>query len=59
MDSMERLNETELPPKHLFYSRLHDADITDEDYAHAHNVRHSFGMSSMMDYHNVYLLSMS
>ena len=35
MDSPERFNETQLPPKEAFYSKLEDENITDEDYAHA------------------------
>ena len=59
MDSAEKLKETQLPPKYAFYSRLHDADITDEEYAHAKEVWRSFQMTTMEDYHNLYLLSMS
>jgi len=35
VDSLEKLNETHLPPKSAFYSKLNDTEITDEDYAHA------------------------
>ena len=37
MDSWERFNETTLPNKKAFYSRLYQ-DITDEDYIHAQKV---------------------
>jgi len=32
VDCIDRLNETRLPPKSAFYSKLNDADISDEDY---------------------------
>ena len=35
MDSWERFEETKLPPKEAFYSKLTDANISDSDYAHA------------------------
>ena len=35
MDSLEKLEETTLPPKEAFYSRLNDGGISDEDYTHA------------------------
>ena len=42
MNSFERLDETELPPKNWFYSRLNDEHIDDEDYEHAQNHSTSF-----------------
>ena len=35
MDSWERFNETSLPDKKTFYSKLNFEDITNKDYAHA------------------------
>ena len=35
MDSWERFNETSLPDKKAFYSKLNFEDITNKDYAHA------------------------
>jgi len=58
MDSMDRFNEAELPPKHAFYSRLHDSDISDEDYAHAQKVWNTFNLTTMRGYHDLYLKSM-
>ena len=43
---VERLNETELPPKHKFYSKLNDSDISDEDYEHAKTVWNEFGFKT-------------
>ena len=38
MDSKEGFNETTLPNKNAFYSKLYKEDITDEDYIHAQNI---------------------
>ena len=42
VSSMEKLSETQLPPKDSFYSKLNDEDITDDDYQHAINVWNTF-----------------
>ena len=57
MDSPERMNETQLPPKSAFYSILNDSHITDDDYEHAQKVWKEFNMISMKDYHDLYLES--
>ena len=54
MDSLERLKETQLPPREAFYSRLNDEGISDEDYAHAQKVWRVFKMEHFKDYHNSY-----
>ena len=38
IDSQERYNETSLPDKTPFYSKLNLEDITDKDYKHAQKV---------------------
>ena len=38
MDSLEKFDETALPPKKDFYSNLNIENISDEDYAHAQKV---------------------
>ena len=58
MDSMERFEEPQLPPKEKFFSTLHDSDISDEDYAHAKNVWRTFNLQNMKGYHDLYLMSM-
>ena len=42
VSSIEKLSETQLPPKEEFYSKLNDEDITDDDYQHALNVWSTF-----------------
>ena len=54
MDSLEKLEETKLPPKEAFYSRLNDGGISDEDYAHAQKVWKTFKMEYFKDYHELY-----
>ena len=38
VDCMKKLDETSLPPKDAFYSKLTVESITDEDYQHAQTV---------------------
>ena len=54
---MTKLDETSLPPKEAFYSKLTDEGITDEDYQPAQSVWKEFNIESMKDYHNLYNLS--
>ena len=55
MDNPERLQETQLPPKRAFYSKLNNKDISDEDYTHAQKIWKEFEMKTMKDYHDLYL----
>ena len=57
VSSIEKLTETQLPPKDQFYSKLNDEDISDEDYQHAQNVWKTFGCQTIRDYHDLYLKS--
>ena len=54
---MQKLDETSLPPKEAFYSKLTGESITHEYYQHAHTVWKAFNIESMKDYHNLYNLS--
>ena len=56
MDSFSRFEETELPPKEAFYSRLNEHEISDEEYARALEMWVKFECKTMQDYHNAYLL---
>jgi len=55
MDSRERFNETRLPDKEKFYSKLNDERITDEEYAHAQAVWEYFESKTLGDYHDLYV----
>ena len=57
IDSIDRLSETELPPKSAFYSKLNDSDISDEDYEHAQAVWKEFGFKTLREYHDLYNVS--
>ena len=57
VSSLEKLSETQLPPKEEFYSKLNDEDITDENYQHAINVWNTLGCKTLRDYHDLYLKS--
>ena len=57
LDDFDKLNETQLPPKKEFYSKLRGEDISDEDYEHAKKVWETFNMKTMRDYLNLYLKS--
>lgn len=55
IDNYERLNETRLPYKKDFYSKLNNSQISDDDYRTAYTVWKKFNCKTMMDYHNLYL----
>ena len=57
VSSIEKLSETQLPPKDQFYSKLNEEDISDEDYQHAINVWSTFKCQTIRDYHDLYLKS--
>ena len=57
MDSPKKMEDAKLPPKEAFYSELYEAEITDEDYQHAHDVWNRFFCINMGHYHDVYLRS--
>ena len=53
----EKLDETSIPPKVAFYSKLMGDGITHEDYQHAQTVWKEFNIETMKGYHNLYNLS--
>ena len=57
VSSIEKLSETQLPPKEEFYSKLNDECISDDDYQHAINVWNTFKCKTIRDYHDLYLKS--
>ena len=57
VSSLDKLSETQLPPKEDFYSKLNDEDISDDDYHHAIKVWNTFGCKTIRDYHDLYLKS--
>ena len=57
MDGFERFEETSLPPKEKFFSKLSNENISDTDYERAWNVWNTFNMKTMRNYHDVYLIT--
>ena len=57
LTALKKLDETNLPPKEAFCSKLTGEGITDEDYEHAHTVWKEFNIESMKDYYKLYNLS--
>ena len=55
--SIEKLIETQLPPKEEFYSKLNDEHVTHDDYQHSLNVWNTFQCRTLRDYHDLYLKS--
>ena len=55
MDSCHRFEETNLPEKEHFYSRLNDEHITDDEYEHAKKIWETFGCKTLGDYHDLYV----
>ena len=57
IDDLEKFNETTLPEKEEFYSKLNIEDITDADYIHARRVYKDFEIKNLGGYHDLYLKS--
>ena len=55
MDSWEKFDETLLPPKKAFYSKLNLEDISDKDYNHAQKVWDVFEIRNLADYQDLYV----
>ena len=55
MNSWERFDETSLPPKESFYSKLNLEDISDNDYLHAQKVWDVFGIRNLGEHHDLYV----
>ena len=57
VSSIDKFQETKLPSKEDFYSKLNDEHISDEDYQHAISVWETFNCKTIQDYHDLYLKS--
>ena len=57
MDSFEKFEETSLPPREEFYSKLYDEEISEKDYEFAKEVWKEFSVSNTGEYHDLYLKS--
>ncbi|CAH1643155.1 unnamed protein product [Spodoptera littoralis] len=55
IDSWQKYNETQLPPKHCFYNSIQKEHITDSEYEHAQTIWSCFNINSLGDYTDLYL----
>ena len=55
-NSLSKFEDTQLPPKQEFYSKLNDPDISPEDFKDAQKAWDRFKMKSFREYHDLYLL---
>ena len=55
MDGWKKFEETSLPPKDAFYSRLNMKGISDQDYEHAQQVWNTMEKKTLGCYHDTYL----
>ena len=57
MDDWEIINETSIPPKEAYYSKLNEEDISDANYVHTQKVWDVFEIKNQGENHDLYLLS--
>ncbi|KYM96454.1 hypothetical protein ALC62_12892 [Cyphomyrmex costatus] len=55
VDSVEKLNDTRLPPRESFHSSLTGDTVSESDYAHAENVWQRFSVRTLGEYSDLYL----
>ncbi|XP_071650745.1 uncharacterized protein [Temnothorax longispinosus] len=55
VDSVDKLRETELPPREVFYSSLTDETASESDYEHATRVWRRFRVRNLGEYSDLYL----
>ncbi|XP_071575456.1 uncharacterized protein [Temnothorax nylanderi] len=55
VDTVDKLRETELPPREVFYSSLTDETASESDYEHATRVWRRFRVRDLGEYSDLYL----
>ena len=55
MDDWDKFEETKLPPKEAFYSKLNMAGVNEGDYKQARRVWVEFGLKDLREYYDLYL----
>ena len=55
MDSIDKFEETKLPPKYQLYRNLKEECAIEDDYAHAQKVWNEFDIQNLRQYHDLYL----
>ena len=51
----KKFDETTIPAKEAFYSKLNEEDISDSDYAHVKKLWKVFEIKSLGEYHDLYV----
>ena len=57
VDNYVRLNDNKLPSQSDFYSLLSNVECSNKDYEKAQKVWKTFKCKTLLDYHNIYLIS--
>ena len=57
MNDWSKMEETQLPRKSAFYSKLSESHINDAEYEHAQKVWSAFNCKTLGDYHDLYMLT--
>lgn len=57
VSSYDKLNETNLPEKKYFYSKLMECEISDENYTFANEVWNKFNIKTLGEYSDLYLMA--
>lgn len=55
VNSWDKLNETRLPARENFYSQLTDSEISESEYAFAHEIWNCMGIQNLGEYSDLYL----
>jgi hypothetical protein len=55
MDDLNKLNQTKLPPRKDFHSKLYETNISKKEYRHAQNVWKTFKCKTLGEYSDLYL----
>ena len=55
MSSWDKFEETKLPPKEVFHSKLYISDVSKYNYEHAQKVWKEFKLKNVGEYHDFYL----
>ena len=55
MSSLDKFEESQLPPTEAFYSNLNMSNISEDDYQHVQKVWKKFRIRNLGEYHDLYL----
>ena len=57
MSSPSKFEQTRLPPREAFYSKLNESEVDEHDYRHAEKVWEIFNVRNLKQFHDIYLTS--